>query len=365
MAGGPRRHRHPPLHHPPSPMLDLPAGLLTTSSAFARGMAIVAIVASAAAQTTLQTKTTLGVYATQGSASAHKVIGAAQPLPAGVMSSVGVTLGNNSAATLVSWQQWPGGIVTVDLSEQGGVNVAGSEAPARAGTTPTPVNGRLVAGPHALVLRLAGQAGTRGTIEMWATGGLNGPGTITGTYAVDVGDDSSVEFQANAFGSDSDTVAVTFPNSGTVDIALTSNVQASQGQVGGFLFKSGLSIRFTPAPTAAIGSIGDGCGPRLSGSVAASGQDYALDLRLTNATPLAPGLLVVGTKRVAIELPGIQCPLLTDVIVSVPFGVDAAGIASWKLAFPRNIDLSGRLQAADFGGSTPRASNGLHVFSLR
>jgi hypothetical protein len=353
-------------------MLDLRAcPLAAPTPRWLRGIvlavftAVVTTAASTPAQTTLQTKTALGVYAVQGNASAHKVIGPAQSLPVGVMTSVGATLGNNSAAALVSWQQWPGGIVTVDLSEQGGVNVAASEGPARAGTTPTPINGRLVAGPHTLVLRLAGQAGTRGTIEMWATGGLNGPGTITGTYAVDVGDDSSVEFQAEAFGSDSEIVALTFPNSGTVDIAITADVQASQAQVGGFLFKSGLSVRFTPAPHAAIGSIGEGCGPRLSGSVAPSGQDYALDLRLSNAAPLMPGLLVVGTRRVEIGLPGIQCPLLTDVVVSVPFSVDASGTASWKLNFPRNLDLSGRLQAADFSGSAVRASNALHVFALR
>lgn len=314
---------------------------------------------------TLETATPLGVFAVEGTQSDFKTTSSRLAIPLSVGLNVSAYVNNASSATLVGFNAWTGGVVTVDIAEQGGASVAPSSGPSIAGTSPSPSATNYQPGPHALRLTLRGTPGSRGLIEMWATGGLSAPGSITGGYQIDVGEDQSLEFDAPLLGFTRQSLVVQIPASGTLPILLRSEAKATQTAVGSFLYSSGMSLRFTPAPLHQAHAYGATCGPELAGTATPSGTDVVFDVKLTKGTPLAAGLLVVGTTPIEVAVPGIQCPLLTVPLITLGFSIDAQGAAGWQFRVPLVIEFDLRLQAAELGVQLATASHGLHVVNLR
>ena len=126
------------------------------------------------AQTTVTgevvTNTAIGVYALQGNQTGFKAIAARVKVPAtGTSVTAGVNNHNTFAVTMIQWRQWPGGIITADLGEQGAVSTNASQPGASAGTSPSASAGTFRPGPHSILLRLTGPAGTRGLLDMSAS----------------------------------------------------------------------------------------------------------------------------------------------------------------------------------------------------
>ena len=107
-------------------------------------------------------------------------------------------------------------------------------------------------------------------------------------------------------------------------------------------------------------SYGASCGPHLSGSDAIVGQTRELSLSLNDAPITAAGVLVLGTQRWSVPLPGGGCLLQTDPVALVSFTTDASGYAVHKLIAPL-IPFAVNLQDVVLSGTQITSTNGLAV----
>jgi hypothetical protein len=328
------------------------------------GLLAGALSAQSSVTAELVTKTPVAAYVRQGNQTDFKALAANVKIPA-TFTSVDASLNNSFHSTLVDWST-QGAVIVVNLGDQGGVNLGTSGPAPTAGTSPSANVANLQPGPHSFLLKLSGPAGTKGLLEVWSSGGLNVPqGAVHGAYRVDIGDDNSVEFTGVVPGNLArQTFVVQIPTSGTLLVRLEADVQATQLTSGSTLYKMGATIQFTPSPLCVGKPYGDFCsGPLLSGAGQASGSSWLYTLKLTGGTANGIGWLVVGDRPVSVQVPGVQCPLLTNVLVAVPFVLDSVGTANWNFKVSQAVDIDLRVQAADFGTAT--ASNGLHALCLR
>lgn len=319
------------------------------------------------AQTTahsLKTLTPVGVYAKQGSRVDFNSIAANTLVRPGGGSSVAAVLSNSHSTSMINWQIHNDGVVTASLGEQGGVAVRANEPAAVVGTSASPTS-NFVQGPHAVLLTLRGRPGSSALVEAWATGGLNRSSRgIRGGYVLDVGNDRSAEFRADLIGHATTAFPVKFPASGVLEVMLQSEAEATQSDPGGFLYKSGMSFRFSPSPVAVAINYGESCGPKLAVKVgmAASG-DYLFGMSYSGGTPDGRNILILGDRRVSIQIPGVRCPLLTRPMVVVPFKSDSRGGSRWQFQVPAVADINAQIQACDLAAA--KASNGVHVICLK
>ena len=66
-------------------------------------------------------------------------------------------------------------------------------------------------------------------------------------------------------------------------------------------------------------------------------------IRLTNAKPKTPAILMIGIKRVAIAWPGApKCSLLLDPLVLVTLMTDKSGSLDWREPVPNYLSLRGK-----------------------
>jgi hypothetical protein len=263
-------------------------------------------------------------------------------LPAG-QSHIGAQADNAFADTILGWNIWPGDIVTADVSDQGGGSAGAG--PLVVGTTSSPSLATLQQGPHELRLRILGAPGTRGKIEVWATGAVE-PGARA-SLAADLHDDTSIDFRVDIttrVGSfDRRQWSVALDQAGELRVRIITEASAAIA-TGHTVYKTGISVRFTPGSFCDLSSYGSWCGPYLTGSDAMSGQTREFTLQLGGATPGAAGLLLLGTQRLSLPLPGTVCLLQTDPLVVIPFAVDGNGFATTKLGAPLGLPLAVNLQ---------------------
>jgi len=319
------------------------------------------------AQTTSYSFKTLrpvGVYAAQGSQVDFQSVAANTAIAPGALRSVSAAANNSHATTLMGWAVRKGGIVTADVSEQGGVEVGPNEPAAAVGTTAAP-GSSYVQGPHAVLLSMRGLPGSTAVIEVWATGGLNSASSgVRGGYVLDVGNDGTSEFTANLIGHAADAFPVRFPTSGVLSIKLQSEAQAVQSGRGSVLYKSGMSVRLTPGPAALAINYGETCGPRLGAKIGRSTTgSYQVKVGYTGATADGRNLLILGDRRVSVQIPGVRCPLLTRPLVVVAFQADGRGDASWQFTVPLIPDINVQIQGCDLAAA--KASNGVHIITVR
>jgi hypothetical protein len=202
-------------------------------------------------------------------------------------------------------------------------------------------------------------------VEAWATGGLNTASRgIRGGYVLDMGNDGNVEFQAELIGHATTAFPIKFPASGVLNVKLQSEAEAKQADPGGFLYKSGMSFRFSPSPVAVAINYGEGCGPKLAVKVGkTTSGDYVFAMSYTGGTPDGRNILILGDRRVSIRIPGVRCPLLTRPIVVVPFKSDRRGESQWRFQVPNIMDINAQIQGCDLVAA--KASNGVHVICLQ
>jgi hypothetical protein len=173
-----------------------------------------------------------------------------------------------------------------------------------------------------------------------------------------------VEYAGAVPGFSSQSLVVEIPASGTLLVKLESIIKATYVTNGATLYKMAGYLTFRPTPLCVGKRYGGDCpGPQLTGIGAVSGSDWRYELTYAGGTPGGPGLLILGNRPTSVQISGIQCPLLTNVLVTVPFRQNSLGGAQWSFKIPQAIDVDLRAQAADLQGA--KASNGLHAVCLR
>lgn len=303
----------------------------------------------------MTTLTPYGNFAREANRLAFKSLPAKTPI-ASPGTTVAANLNNTSAATIVGWRV-RAGVASMDVSEQGTGN-AGSIA----GTTRSTAAINVTQGSHELLFEIAGRAGTRGLLEMWASGIAQAGSGVK--MAVDVGNDNTIDFSSSAStGGSFDRFerSATIPRSGVLSIRIITTASLAL-RSGYAVYKTGLSVRFTPGIACDVTPYGTSCGPRLTGQTTTTGAQRTLGLELATKSPLTPGVLVIGNRRLALQIGGTRCFLLSNFVASVGFVTDAKGVASRKFAFPATLQFSLTLQDAIFPGLTSlQTSNGLEV----
>ncbi len=324
---------------------------------------LLALAATATGQSTLSARlTTLspyGNFAQEGSAVDFQSIPATKEISA-PGTTVAANLNNVSAATLISFFV-RGDVVTLDVSEQG-TGQGSATAPVVAGTTPSPSRASIAQGPHELLFEIRGRPGTRGLLELWATG-LASVGTVV-KLSVDIGNNQSIDFSSTptAAGSfDRQEGGIMIPASGILSFRVVTSASLVQRQ-GYSVYKTGLSLRFTPGVACDVEAYGRSCGPRLVGTSTTTGTQRSLTLALQTAHRVTPGILLIGTTRLALAIPGTSCFLNSDAIATLGFVTDASGSALRRFDFPSATMFSLTLQDAVFPGLTSiETSNGVSV----
>lgn len=309
-------------------------------------IAFLALAASAtpiSVQTTISarvsTLTPYGNFVTVGARSATRVLPAQSKIASPGL-TVGVNAGNTSAATIIGWRV-RGSIASLDVSEQG--TALASSAVVRAGTTQT-LRGDPVPASQSLLFELVGRPGTRGLLEMWGSG-LVRPGAQA-KYAVDVGNNGRVDWSVAATSNGQLSRRegpATIPASGTLSIRITSEASVAL-RTGSSVYKSGISVRFTPGMACSVAQYGNSCGPLFSGSWQTIGRQRTLEL-VVRGRPLAPGVLLIGDRALALQIPGSRCFLHATALTTGGFATDRNGQAVHRFTIPSN--LSFRLFAQD------------------
>jgi hypothetical protein len=306
----------------------------------------------------LRTVAPYGNFARDGASLDFKSWPASTLLPASTTSTIGALAGNAFADTLVSWNVWPGDILTCDVSEQGGGSVA--SLPISAGTTSSASAATLQQGVHELRLVIRGTPGLRGKVEAWASGVARTGSSVT--MALDVGDDASLDFSvaiAGGEGFDRRQWDRNLDASGSLRVRIVTDARCALAS-GDTLYKTGISVRFTPGAFCEIGSYGSACGGWLVGFDDLVGSGRRVSLQLNGAAPGASAVLVLGLRQVLLPLPGTTCLLLAEPLVLLPFTTDAYGGAQQALVAPLG-PLVADAQHVVLAGGQLTSSNGVAI----
>ena len=120
-----------------------------------------------------------------------------------------------------------------------------------------------------------------------------------------------------------------------------------------------LTVQFVPDPVpCTFTPYGQGCRPFLVGE----NVDGGVALHLSGAPPGALAYLILGTRRLSIQLSGTQCFLLTDVVVAPTVFANSQGAAKIVLELPfRPLKFNAQFAAVDLPTQGLTTTNGLAV----
>lgn len=91
-------------------------------------------------------------------------------------------------------------------------------------------------------------------------------------------------------------------------------------------------LEMDPRPNAT--KYGTGCGPLFSASMLNSSLPYTLMQTVSAPAKPSIGIMVMGTKRLSLTLPGTTCKLFTNLIILTPYAFDSSGLWSSKIPLP-------------------------------
>ncbi len=112
---------------------------------------------------------------------------------------------------------------------------------------------------------------------------------------------------------------------------------------------------------------GTSCGPKATASIKPNGQTQRIELKVTNATPRNHVLMVIGTERLNLPIPGTSCFVHCDLVFFQLHMTNAKGEYSFSKAIPRfSPGPPTRAQFYDLildhpSGPTVRSSNGVEL----
>lgn len=337
----------------------LSSGVLAGTLAFCTLLAVPAP-AQSAVSGQLRTFGPYGVLAEDASGRSFRSIAPNTQLPA-TQGSLDAFAGNASASTLIGWRV-RGDVLSCDVSEQG----TGSGR-VLAGTSSSPANSSApVLGPHWLELTITGAPGLRGRLQVWASGVAQTGSTVLLGADIDADTvlDARLLLHSGNQGYQSRQWDVRLDATGQRVVRILTDARLSLTS-GHAVYKTGISVVFTPGRYCEILDYGAACGAQLTGRDSISGNTRELSLLVNDGPVSAPGLLVIGTQQLALPIPGTSCSLHTDPLLLVPFATDAYGRGEWKAQLPASAVFVLRAQHVQLlPGPALGTSNGLDIRCL-
>lgn len=195
---------------------------------------------------------------------------------------------------------------------------------------------------------------------------LTSQGKAGGYARVDIGGDGTYEV-ASTWGASvrTQSVATKIPASGVLAIRIeiygyAAATDATQPAYGVF---ANATYGYPPRTTATFTRYGTSCGPTTAGVVVDKAVTHEFSVELSGATRSAPGVLLIGSQRYNLAIPGTSCRLHSDAILTLPFFTDAAGRAvrtfpAWSRYSPIKLTFQDVLFLPGFRVAT---GNGLEL----
>ncbi len=283
------------------------------------------------------------VSATELRAQTTGIGGNTRTVPANTDLSAGRTLSSTSSLAAAT--------TTVTFLHSGtGPTVVTIQESCTAAFVPTQPAGAST-GPHStrFTLRSSNQSGGRLRVS-FTTDRIGG--STAGSSSVDIGANGSVEFTAQRGQNFAQDFFVAIDSIG-LPILTTTGVGA--GAIGASAtIGTTLVLRFEPATACATTRYGPGCGPTLSLSERFVGATKDVTFRITGAPPLALGVEAIGLVRANLPIPGTNCVLLTQPVVTLSFGIDFNGSGEITHSVPYDLPFTLDVQdvAVQSGGGS-------------
>lgn len=177
-------------------------------------------------------------------------------------------------------------------------------------------------GPHALLLNHTGPALR---VRCNLTGDANGGGRAR--LSIDVGNDTTIEFDQAVDGTPHGFDFVLGGTGATVArIAVAAAATpASATERATYLLNATFEVQAQEQPCQFF-AYGQGCdGAGASGTDRLIGNTHSIELNVRGAFPNAPVALLLGIQPLNLVIPGFDCRLLVDPLVSLPIVADPQG----------------------------------------
>ncbi len=192
-----------------------------------------------------------------------------------------------------------------------------------AGTTASPANTIPAQGPVALLLSYRG---VPRRVHVALSGNSVGGGSAS--LAIDVGDDATLEFRQAVDGARHTFDFVLGGTGATVARVIVDGhaALAANSTRGAYQLDLDLSMEAAGEQPCQFTSYGQGCeGMSLGGVDRIIGTTHAIELNVRGAFPNMPVVLMFGERPLDLRIPGYQCNLLVNPLVSLPIQADGNG----------------------------------------
>ncbi|MEE2888354.1 MAG: hypothetical protein VX951_13065 [Planctomycetota bacterium] len=205
-----------------------------------------------------------------------------------------------------------------------------------------------VAQPHAWLIQHSGTPGQRVRVHIRLRSNLSGASVATGNARVDVGNDSTFEFDRPLDGRRFlGNKAVTIGASGSLDVKVETAALLTSTGMSAASYAMTFDVSFEPVQgvVASFTPYGPICGADVYGiSWTQSGKRVAR-LVVDNAAPNASAFGLFGLSRIQIPLPSAICPLLNTADIIMPTRTDAVGrIITNLIPIPKTTILDLKIQ---------------------
>ena len=267
---------------------------------------------------------------------------------------------NASASTLIGWRV-RGNVLSCDISEQGTGN-----GRALSGTTSGPSSASAQLGPHRLDLTILGAPNLRGRLQVWSSGVAQSgskvrlAAQVRGNPAMQ----SSLDLDSGVQRSTYRQWDTRLDANGQLVVRIETDAQL-QLTSGNAVYKTGLSVVFTPGDYCTILDYGSGCGPQLSARDSIAGSSRTVDFSIFDAPASSAGILGFGVQQLRVPIPGTGSPpcfLHVQPLILLPLASDSFGRAKAPFSLPLVAKFQLRSQAFFLPApSRLVASNGLQV----
>lgn len=252
----------------------------------------------------------------------------------------------------------------VRIYESGFVTAISAAKNRAAGTCGAATTVGKVLQPHAWLIRHTSTPGRRIRVHIRLRSTLSGAAVATGSARVDVGNDSTVEFDKPLDGRRFlGNHSVTIGASGILDVKVeTAALLASTGMTAAS-YAMTFDVSFEPVQglVASFSPYGPLCGADVYGvSWLQNGQRLAR-LVVDNAAPNASAFGLFGVRRIQIPLPGAICSLLNTADIIMPTRTNSVGrIITNLVPIPETTILDLKIQYVTLSPPGLHFSKGLY-----
>ena len=256
------------------------------------------------------------------------------------------------------------GLPAVRIYEAGHLTAASSMNSRAVGTCGAATAVGSTVRPHAWLIRHTSTPGQRVRVHMRLRSTRRGFSVATGSARVDVGNDSSVEFDKPLDGQrflHNETVTV--GSTGVLDVKVETSALLSSMSRSDASYALTFDVSFEPVQglVASFTPYGPLCGADIYGVTWIQNGNRRARLVVDNAAPNRSAFGLFGARRIQIPLPNAICPLLTTADIIVPTRTDAAGrIITNLVPIPQASIFDLKIQYVTLNSNGLHFSKGLH-----